>query len=168
MRALVHFINLVTFVCRIAIGIAFAVLIAAVALQVFTRTFNLGSPIWTEELSRFALLYMAALGIGLALRSGDLVNVDLLQEAVSPAKAWWMRLTSTIITAILAASMIGPAWRFTQIGAMQRSPSLRWSMDYVHASILVLSILLFVFATLRIIGMLAGTEDGRVSFAEEE
>jgi TRAP-type transport system small permease protein len=168
MRALVHFTTLATFLCRVAIGIAFAVLIVAVALQVFTRSFDLGSPIWTEELSRFALLYIAALGIGLALQSGDLVNVDLVQESVSAAKAWWMRLVSAIITAILAASMIAPAWRFTQIGAMQRSPSLRWSMDYIHASMLVLSVLLFVFAMLRIIGMIAGTQDGRVNFAGDE
>ena len=63
--------------------------------------------------------------------------------------------------------MILPAWKFTVIGAMQRSPGLRWPMNIVHASILVLSVLLFLFALLRVIGMIAGTDDGRPAPAEE-
>ena len=168
MKTLVHFIDLVSLLCRIAIGVAFAVLIGAVLLQVTTRTLSFPSPIWTEELARFALLYMAALGVGLALQSGDLVNVDLVQEGVSKRIAWLMRLASAVVTAIFAGLMIEPAWRFTQIGAMQSSPSLRWPMNFIHASVLVLSTLLLVFAILRIIGMLAGSDEGRASFAEED
>lgn len=168
MQALSRFTQTMTFVCRIGIGLVFAVLIASVSIQVFTRTFGMSSPIWTEELARFALLYLAAIGIGLALQSGDLVNVDIVQEAVSERIAWWMRLASALATAGLAAAMIAPAWRFTQIGAMQRSPSLRWSMDMIHASVFALAVLLFVFALIRIIGMLAGTDDGRSRFAEEQ
>jgi TRAP-type C4-dicarboxylate transport system permease small subunit len=168
MRAVVIFIAGLSLACRIALGAVFAILIATVALQVFTRTFSASSPIWTEELSRFALLYMAAFGVGLSYRSGDLVNVDILQEAVSERKSWWMRFVSAIATAGLALFMIAPAWRFTTIGAMQTSPSLRWSMDLIHASVLVLAIILFVFALLRVVGMVAGIEDGRTQFAEEE
>lgn len=168
MKALSAFIIAVSAVCRIAVGVVFAVLIATVAIQVFTRTFTASSPIWTEELSRFALLYLAAFGVGLSFRTGDLVNVDIVQEAVPGRTAWIMRLVSAIATAGLALAMILPAWRFTTIGAMQRSPSLRWSMDLIHASVLVLAIALFVFALLRVVGMLAGVEDGRTQFAEED
>jgi TRAP-type transport system small permease protein len=168
MRAVSTIIVGLSLACRVALGTVFAVLIATVAIQVFTRTFSASSPIWTEELSRFALLYMAAFGVGLSYRSGDLVNVDILQEAVSERKAWWMRLVSAIATAGLALLMIAPAWRFTTIGAMQTSPSLRWSMDLVHASVLVLAITLFAFALLRVVGMVAGIDDGRTQFAEED
>ncbi|WP_099867903.1 TRAP transporter small permease [Pararhizobium haloflavum] len=168
MKAMSTFIVGLSLACRVLLGAVFAVLIATVAIQVFTRTFSASSPIWTEELSRFMLLYLAAFGVGLSYRSGDLVNVDILQEAVSERVSWWMRLLSAAATAGLALVMIGPAWRFTSIGAMQTSPSLRWSMDIIHASVLVLSITLFVFALLRVVGMVAGIEDGRTQFAEED
>ncbi|MEX4007231.1 TRAP transporter small permease [Neoaquamicrobium sediminum] len=168
MTAVTRIADILDMLCRIAIGAVFAVLIAAVAIQVYARTFTASSPIWTEELARFMLLYMAAIGAGLSLRSGDLVNVDIIQDAMSERLAWWMRLVSTILTAGLAALMIAPAWRFTSIGAMQTSPSLRWSMDMIHASVLVLAITLLVFSLLRAIGMLTGTDDGRAQFAEEE
>ena len=86
-------------VCRLAIGSAFFALIAVVSLQIFTRTFGLPSPVWTEELSRYLLLYMVAFGVGLSLTTGELVNVDLLQETVPERTAWWMRLVAAICRA---------------------------------------------------------------------
>lgn len=154
-------------ICRVAIGSAFFALIAVVSLQIFTRTFGLPSPVWTEELSRYLLLYMVAFGAGLSLMTGELVNVDLLQESLSDSRAWWMRLVAAVCTAAMGAVMILPAWKFTVIGAMQRSPGLRWPMNIIHASILVLSVVLFLFALLRVIGMIAGTDDGRPAPAEE-
>lgn len=154
-------------ICRLAVGLGFAALIAVVSIQIATRTFGFPSPIWTEELSRYLLLYIVAFGVGLSFVTGEFVNVDLLQEAMSERVAWWMRLASAGVTALLSGVMIWPAWRFTVIGSMQSSPSLRVSMDFIHASVLALSILLCAFAVLRIIGMLAGTDSGRPTFSED-
>jgi TRAP-type transport system small permease protein len=145
---------------RVGIGLSFAVLIAAVSLQVFSRTFMAKSPVWTEELTRFALLYLAALGAGLAYRSGDLVNVDIVAEALPGRAPWIMRLVSAGATAILSLVLIPYAWFYTSIGALQTSPALGWRMDLIHASILVLLASLFIFSALRVAGMLTGTTDG--------
>lgn len=166
-----HFLNsamrLLVFGCRTATGLAFFALIVVVTIQITTRTFDLPSPVWTEELSRILLLYMVAFGIGLSLLTGEFVAVDLLQEAVTERVAWWMRLSAVFLTALLCAVMVWPAWRFVQIGAFQRSPALRITMDTVHASVFVLAVFLFLFATLRVVGMLAGTDDGRAQRPEE-
>jgi len=167
MRALAPLDRFLTLTSRTAVGVFFFTLIVVVSIQIATRTFGLTSPVWTEELTRYLLLYMTAFGIGLSLVTGELVNVDMLQEAVSARKAWWMRLFAHAATAALAAAMIAPAWRFTRIGAFQRSPSLQWPMDVIHASVLCLAILLFLFAMLRVIGMLTGAEDGRPQRPEE-
>lgn len=167
MQSLALLTRLLTVVSRAAVGLSFFALVVVVTIQIVTRTFGLPSPVWTEELSRYLLLYMTAFGIGLSLVTGELVNVDMLQEAVTEKAAWWMRLFAAVATAVLGAAMIFPAWRFTQIGAFQRAPSLRWTMDTIHASVLFLSILLFMFALLRVVGMLAGTEDGRPQRPEE-
>jgi len=167
MRILVLLDTRLTQLSRAAVGICFAALIVVVSIQIVTRTFGWYAPLWTEELSRYLVLYMTAFGVGLSLVTGELVNVDMLQEAVSARRAWWMRLCAHIASAALAAAMIAPAWRFTRIGAFQRSPSLQWPMDFIHASVFVLAILLCLFALLRVIGMLAGTEDGRPQRPEE-
>ena len=154
-------------VCRTAVGLAFFVLIAVVMMQVTTRSLGLYSPVWTEELSRYLLLYITAFGIGLSLMTGDLVNVDLVQESVPESLAWWLRLMSAVATAILGLMMIYPAWRFTQIGAFQLSPTLRWPMSVMHASVFVLSIMLSLFGLLRAFAMMTGQSDGRPQLPEE-
>ena len=144
---------------RIAAGGAFAVLMAAVAVQVLGRTFG-NSPVWTEELTRFALLFLAAFGAGLSYRSGDLVNVDIVSEALPGRWPWRLRLLSAILTAVLCALLILPAWKYTAIGAMQTSPALGWRMNWIHASMLVLLASLLLFSTARALSMLMGLSDG--------
>ncbi|WBU56530.1 TRAP transporter small permease [Paracoccus sediminicola] len=148
-------------VLRIGVGLSFAVLIGAVTIQVLGRSFILSSPVWTEELTRFALLYLAGFGTGLALLSGDLVNVDLVSESLPGRAPWLLRLLSALLVLGFCLMLLSPAWRFTVIGAMQTSPTLAVPMNYAHASVLLLLVSLALAALLRVIGMLSGTSDGR-------
>jgi TRAP-type transport system small permease protein len=159
--------GVVTGLSRAVVGIAFAVLSASVIIQVVSRTLLESSPIWTEELTRFALLYLAAFGAGLSYRTGDLVNVDIVCEALPGRWPRTLRLVSAVATAVLCAALVYPAWRFTSIGAMQTSPALGWRMDFLHASILILLVSLLVFSLLRVVRMLTGTSDGRPIASEE-
>ncbi len=158
----------VEIVSRVMTGIAFTVLIIAVLVQVVGRSLLADSPVWTEELTRFALLFLAAFGAGLSLRSGDLVNVDIICEGLPGRWPWRLRLFSAIVTAIFCASLLYPAWRYTSIGAMQTSPALSWRMDFIHVSVLVLLASLFVFASLRVFEMLTGRSDGLVRQTGED
>ena len=110
------------------------------------------------ELTRFALLYLAAFGAGLSLRTGDLVNVDLVCEALPGRWPRVLRAVSAGLTALLCAALLWPAWRYAAIGAMQTSPALGWRMDWVHASMLVLLVTLLVAAVLRVADVLQGRE----------
>ena len=80
---------------------------------------------------------------------------------------WVLRLVSAIATALLCLLLVPAAWRYTSIGAMQTSPALSWRMDFIHASVLVLLVSLFVFAALRAVRMLTGKSDGKPLAAEE-
>lgn len=147
--------------CRLGTGLAFLVLIVAVVTQVLGRTVFASSPPWTEELTRYAMLWMVACAAGLSFRTGDLVNVDILCEALPGRWPWLLRLTSALATAGLCAVLVYPAWRYTTIGARQTSPVLAVPMSYVHASVLALLGLLLLFALMRTIAMLTGASDGR-------
>lgn len=152
-------VSAVIWLSRAATGIAFAVLIAAVSIQVLGRSVFADSPVWTEELTRFALLFLAAFGAGLSFRSGDLVNVDLICDALPGRWPWRLRLVSAIATAGLCVALLKPAWTYTAIGAMQTSPALAWRMNFVHASMFVLLASLALFAIMRAVAMLAGYEE---------
>ena len=152
--------TLVVIVFRILVGLAFLTLIVAVLMQVIGRLSG-ASPVWTEELSRFALLYLAAIGAGLALRTGDLVNVDIVCEALPSRVSWWLRLISAMLVAALGLYLLPMAWRYTTIGNLQTSPALGLQMSFVHVTMFLMLVLLAFFALLRVIGMITGTTDGR-------
>ena len=139
--------------CRAGVGLAFCVLIGAVLYQVIGRSIGMSS-VWTEELTRYALLYLAAFGVGLSLLSGDLVNVDVICESLPGEWPRRLRLFSATVTALLCLILLGPAWKYTSIGVLQTSPAMGLRMDFVHVSILVLLVLLLVFSGLRVVSML--------------
>lgn len=147
--------------CRLLVFAAFVILMGSVLLQVFSRTFLATAPVWTEELTRFCLIFMGALGAGLALRSGDMVNVDLLCESMPGRGPWILRLASALITAAFGLALLPAAWAYTAIGARQTAPSLGWRMDFVHAAMIVLFLTLTLWAVLRAHDMLTGRHDGR-------
>lgn len=152
---------------RAATGLAFAVLMAAVLVQVVGRSVIGASPVWTEELARFALLYLAGFGAGLAILSGDLVNVDLIADSLPDPVPFVLRLLAAGTTCTFALVLIGPAWRYVSIGVRQTSPALGVRMDYIHFSIMALLLSLALFAGLRVIGMMLGTSDGRAEARPE-
>lgn len=153
---------------RWGVGLSFGLLMVAVLIQLLGRGGVIAAPIWTEELSRFALLYLAAFGAGLAIRSGDMVNVDLISESLPGNWPWRLRLFSALAVAGLSLILLPAAWFYTTIGSRQTSPALGLRMDMVHGAILLLLVLLGLFALARAIGMISGTEDGRAIKIEED
>ncbi len=159
MRAVERFTRVIIALARLGAGIAFAVLIATVLIQVAGRLTG-SSPVWTEELTRFALLYMVGFGAGLAFRTGDLVNVDVVCESLPRPAPWALRLLAAAVTGALALFLLPHAWRYVSIGRMQTAPALGIRMDAAHFTVFLLLAGLALFAALRVLGMLTGTEDG--------
>ena len=160
-------ISLAVLLARIGTGVSFAVLLGAVLLQVAGRLTD-SAPVWTEELTRYALLFTVAFGAGLSFRTGDLVNVDVICEALPGRAPWMLRLFAALATAGLALYLLPHAWRYVSIGRMQTSPALGIRMDAVHLTVFLMLALLALFALLRVVGMLTGTEDGKPVKPEED
>ena len=134
--------------CRTGVFVAFMVLILAVLTQVLGRTIG-DSPVWTEELTRFALIYMTALGVGLGLMTGDLVNVDIICDALPDPWPRMLRVVASLATAFLSAILLPGAWKYVQIGLLQKSPAMGLQMALIHFSVFLLFALLLVFALAR-------------------
>lgn len=151
-------------VCRVLVLVSMLVLMGSVTIQIFSRTFLPESPIWTEELTRYALLYMVSFGAGLSLLSGDMVNVDLLLEILSERPRRVLTVIGLLVTAVFTALIVRPAWEFAQIGALQTSPSMGISMIWVFYSMVILLVLTCVFALVASVRILrtGHVESGKV------
>lgn len=151
-------------ICRLLVLASMLVLMTSVTIQIFSRTFLPTSPIWTEELTRYALLYMVSFGAGLSLLSGDMVNVDLALELMRERPRRLLIALSLLITAVFAGIVIKPAYEFAQIGGLQTSPSMGISMIWVYYCMVVLPVLVCVFALVAAVRILrtGQVESGKV------
>lgn len=152
--------SLFTSLTRAATGLAFAVLATSVLIQVFTRTFLPQSPVWTEELSRFALMFVVALGVGLSIRSGDLVNVDLVLNIVPKGVRRVLETVAFALTGALGVVIFMPAVDFMTIGELQTSPALGWRMDHIFLAMPVAAAMLAIFGLEKAIAVARGKDDG--------
>lgn len=151
-------------VCRVLVLISMLVLISSVTAQIFARTFLPQSPIWTEEVTRYALLYTVAFGAGLSMLTGDLVNVDLFLEMLGERSRRIVSALALLITALFAGLIVKPSYDYAQIGAWQTSPAIGIHMIWIYDSMIVLSVLLCLFALVAAIRILktGHVESGKV------
>lgn len=148
MQILLTLYRLLLAACRAGVFVAFLILAIAVLTQVIGRGIG-SSPIWTEELTRFALIYLTAFGAAVGLVTGDLVNVDIVCDALPGEIPRYLRILAAILTAVLAFAMLPGAWKFMQIGALQTSPAMGLQMTFVHLTIVLLVGFLAAFSIVR-------------------
>ena len=142
-----------------AIFAVFGVMIVAVVVQVFARTFMSQPPLWTEEISRLTLMYILGFGVGASVLTGDLVNVDLALMLMPKRLRRFCELASAALVAAFGFMLVPGAWEFTQLGAMQTSPALELQMQYVFASMLFFAVLLGVFGLVKFLEILLGVPE---------
>ncbi|MEL7622379.1 MAG: TRAP transporter small permease [Clostridiales bacterium] len=69
---------------EIICGILMVIVLAAVTIQIGNRLTVKASLPWTEELARYCFVWMAYLGVSLGVKRGKHMNVDLINNVISP------------------------------------------------------------------------------------
>ncbi|MCB1885756.1 MAG: TRAP transporter small permease [Geminicoccaceae bacterium] len=136
---------------RAMTGLAFLVLIASVLIQVVSRMLLPSSPVWTEELSRFALLYVVAFGCGLGWRTGELVNVDIVPSNLTGRSRTLVEGGVVLVSTLFALFLLWPGWAYVKIGFFPTSPALGIKMWWVNMAVLVAPVSLAVFGIERVL-----------------
>ncbi|MDP3417485.1 TRAP transporter small permease [Falsiroseomonas sp.] len=127
---------------RIATGIAatlaclaLAIAVAAGLWQVFARFATNTPSIWSEALVRTALIWMAYLGVALALRSGALVSIDVAQRLTSGAVRRSVEAAALACSLSLMGVMFWFGWTMAQRVQFQEMAGLEVSMTWGYAAI---------------------------------
>lgn len=76
--------DLVTWIVRALMWIAFAALVGTVALQVLARNVLMSPLIWTSDVAQLLFAWLIFVGAAVGLRSGAHYRVDLLPENSRP------------------------------------------------------------------------------------
>lgn len=145
----------------VLLGAAIGVMVVSMIWQVIGRYLFSRAPGWTEEASRFLMLWVTMLGAAAALRSGAHLSVTSLVDALPPRAL-------TVALALRDAALVGAAglvvwygFLFAQLNAAQESAAMEIPMSVPYAALPVGAALIIVMVVLaRLLGQPFPTQAG--------
>lgn len=111
----------------------FAVMLAAVLVQVAGRYFFNFSIAQAAEIATFCQIWLVLLGAGVALARGQHVAIDVLPSQLPRPAARAALVLIALVTAVFLAVLAYGTLPLLKLGQMQTSPALRVPMVYMYA-----------------------------------
>ncbi|MGA0597808.1 TRAP transporter small permease [Enterovirga sp. CN4-39] len=136
-------------------GATLGVMVLIVGLQIAVRFAlpPLGVMVsvpWSEELARYLMIWCIFLGAAVAARSGALIAVDSLPDALPERWGDLLRLAALVITIAFFGLMIWLGWRWVEFGETETSTVMNMPMAWVYFAlpagsvVAILNILAFI------------------------
>ena len=144
-----------TWANRTIVGTILLVMAVLVFANVVLRYVAGISLTWVEELTRYMMIWLAWLAIGLAVRQGAHIAVDTLVQSLPPL---WSRLLRVVILALVIGFFVAVAWYGFEYALFtwgQESAVLRLSLGAVYLAIPFGSVVMLVHILLAAPDMLA-------------
>lgn len=134
-RAVLVLDRYATGIATVVASLALAIAVAAGAWQVVAR-FAINTPsIWSEALVRTALIWMAFVGIAVALRAGALVSIDVAHRYSRGAVRRSLEAASLAAVLSMLGVMFWFGWMMAERVKFQEMAGLEVSMSWGYASI---------------------------------
>jgi TRAP-type C4-dicarboxylate transport system permease small subunit len=127
--------RLTTGIASVAACIALAIAVAAGMWQVIARFATETPSIWSEALVRMALIWMAYLGLAVALRTGALVSIDVAHRYSGGAVRRAIEAAALACSLSLMGVMFWFGWTMAERVRFQELAGLEVSISWGYAAI---------------------------------
>jgi len=134
-------------------ALAAALLLAAVLSNAVAIVFRygVGQPlIWTEEVQRYLMIWVAFLGSAACLGRGEHMAVDLAGELLPRAVRRILRLVLLLLTGVFCGVLVWKGIPLALGNRSQLSPATRIPMSYPYLAVGVGGLLMLCAAALRL------------------
>ena len=137
LRSIVSAIDTVNAVVTVVVGLLLMVVTVAVFGQVTVRFLltalglNISAP-WTEELARYALIWMVFLGAGVGVRHAQMIALEFGVRKLPPRLGIPVRYLSILLCMGFFALMVWVGLSFVDLGRTETSPVLGLTKNYVY------------------------------------
>ncbi|MFM1653656.1 TRAP transporter small permease [Brevibacillus sp. B_LB10_24] len=140
----VQLIDLLNKLCGWCLAVIMAVMSILIFWQVAARYVFGSSLAWSEELSRFLMIFMVLMGAAVALGKGSLIAVEIVPEMAKDSLKRWIRLSTHVVSLIFYAILIIYGWKLAKNFAGQIAPGTGISMFWIYLSLPIGGFLLFL------------------------
>lgn len=141
------------------LALMLGIMTVLITWQVFARFVVGDSLTFSEEVSRFLMIWITLLGAAYAMRHGTLIAVELLPDLLKGKAQKAVRLAAHILSLIFYLILIRFGWEIAQSVSFQRAPATSISMFWPMSGVFVGGIFLFLNTVAVIIEELIGKEE---------
>ena len=124
--------------------ILLAIMVSNVTLGVFFRYVLNNSLSWTEEVTRYLMIWFAYIGMALAFRDESHVNVNAIVDLFPLSIRHLIRAVSYTIVLIFLTTLFSQSLKVFRIVKIQTSPSVQIPMIFPYLSIAFGAILMAI------------------------
>ena len=154
MKAVHTIDHVVNTILRWIVMIMLSVMSVIVFAQVVFRIVHLSIP-WSEELSKYLLIWSTFMGAALCVRKGSLVGLEFLQERGQKA----LKIVLSIVICAMLVFLIGVGFWAVRRVCFQITPVLKQSMGLMYAAIPVGSVFMLINQIITTIYLIKGDEE---------
>lgn len=153
--------------CKYLIIAIVAVLAAILIAAVFYRYALNDAFAWSEEASKYLMVWLTFLGAPIALRHAAHINIDLLVQLFPPrGRQAFYAMIHLIIIATMGI-LLWKGWAFAELGARQVASSFTLSMVWMYLAVPVGSALTCLVAAEHTLKALCGIADPERGLRED-
>lgn len=154
MRALIHAIRALETGLRIVAALCLAVLFLLMLAQVALRYTAIGVPAFTEEIARYAMVWMALFATAVVVREGSHIRIDFVPMTLGEIAAPVGRALEFVLDVVTLGICLVILWQgfdIVSFAAMQRSEGLRIPMSWPYTAMPVAFGIAALFALARLV-----------------
>ena len=158
MKAVHTIDHVVNTILRWIVMIMLSVMSVIVFAQVVFRIVHLSIP-WSEELSKYLLIWSTFMGAAPCVRKGSLVGLEFLQSALPERGQKALKIVLSIIICAMLVFLIGVGFWAVRRVCFQITPVLKQSMGLMYAAIPVGSVFMLINQIITTIYLIKGDEE---------
>jgi TRAP-type C4-dicarboxylate transport system permease small subunit len=123
---------------------------AVLFTQVFARFVLSTGTFWSDELARFATVWLVFLGASIAVREKSLITVDAM-ESMFPKLKRVLHYFQVIVTMIYCFLILKVGWGTLSLVMFQRSPNMGVPMSVLYAVIPVSATVMIIHLIVQLV-----------------
>lgn len=159
MMKIIHDIDkVINKILRFIVIIMLSVMSVVVFAQVLFRIVHLSIP-WSEELSKYLLIWSTFLGAAICIRKGSLVGLEFLKNSMSEEKQKMLQTILNLIVCAMLLFLINVGFWAVRRVWFQITPVLKLSMGLMYAAIPIGSVFMLINQILVTIYLWKGEEN---------
>lgn len=134
--------------------------ILTVLLQIFNRYILCKisdlSIHFTDELSRYLMIWSAYFSIFMCLREGSMARVDIVFSQLGKKSRFWLYIATCIMTYIFYIIVIKYGISYAQVMRNFKTSILKWPGNIVYSAPVYGTVLMIFESTVELIGVISG------------